>query len=95
MLSPHLQAIIIMAKLPPAFDSLVKIMCQTDKIKDLDLEKVKRAINISSDQRNNGGGQAGHPQKNANAISGVQHSPRDTLFNQQQQYNLCGGRGGC
>ena len=54
-LSPHLQALILMAKLPPTFDSLAQIMCQTDKITNLDLEKVKRAIIIAWDQRNNGG----------------------------------------
>ena len=70
------------------------IMCQTDKITDLDLEKVKRAIGVSWDQRNNGAGGAGRPQKNANAISGVQCGPRDTPFNQQQQYDSRGGRGG-
>ena len=95
MLSPHLQALIIMAKLPPTFNSLAQIMCQTEKIKDLDLETVKRAINVSWDQRNNGGGRAVCPQKNANTISGVQHGPRDTPFNQQQQYDSCSGRGGC
>ena len=93
-LSPHLQALIIMAKLPSTYDSLAQIMCQTDKITNLNLDKVARAISISWDQRNNGAGRAGHPQKNANTISGVQHGPRDTPFNQQQQYDLCGGRGG-
>ena len=93
-ISPHLQALIIMAKLPSTYDSLAQIMCQNDKITDLDLKKVKRAIGVSWDQRNKGAGGAGRPQKNANAISGVQRSPRDTPFNQQQQYNLCGGRGG-
>ena len=94
MLSSHLQALILMAKLPPTYDSLAQIMCQTDKITNLDLDKVKRAINIAWDQRNNGGGKAPCPQKNANAISGVQRGPRDTPFNQQQQYNSHGGRGG-
>ena len=93
-LSPHLQALIIMAKLPPVFDSLAQIMCQTDKIKDYNLDKVKRAIVVSWDQRNNSGGQAARPQKNANAISGVQRGPRDTPFNQQQQYDSHSGRGG-
>ena len=94
-LSPHLQALIIMAKLPPTDNSLAQIMCQTEKITDLDLDKVKMAVNVLWDQRNNGGGRAARPQKNANAISGVQRSPSDTPFNQQQQYNLCSGRGGC
>ena len=60
-LLPHLQALIIMAKLPPTFDSLAQIMCQTEKITDLDLDKVKRAINVSWDQRNNGGVRATLP----------------------------------
>ena len=94
-LSTHLQALIVMAKLPPTFESLAQIMCQTDKITNLDLEKVKRAIIVAWDQRNNSGGQAPRPQKNANAISGVQRGPRDTPFNQQQQYDSHGGRGGC
>ena len=94
MLSPHLQALILMAKLPSTYDSLAQIMCQTDKITNLDLEKVKKAINVAWDQRNNGGGRAPRPQKNANAISGVQRGPRDTPFNQQQQYDSRGGRGG-
>ena len=94
-LSPHLQALILMAKLPPTYDSLAQIMCQTDKIINLDLEKVKKAINVAWDQRNNGGGRAPRPQKNANAISGVQRGPRDTPFNQQQQYDSRSGRGGC
>ena len=93
-ISPHLQVLIIMAKLPSSYNSLAQIMCQTDKITDLSLKKVVRAISISWDQRNNSAGRAGHPQKNANAISGVQCGPRGTPFNQQQQYNSCGGRGG-
>ena len=56
MLSPHLQALILMAKLPPTYNSLAQIMCQTDKITNLDLDKVKRAIKIAWDQRNNSGG---------------------------------------
>ena len=66
-----------------------------EKITDLDLEKVKRAIGVSWDQRNNRAGGVARPQKNANAISGVQHGPRDTPFNQQQQYDsrsVSGGR---
>ena len=55
-ISPHLQALILMARLPPTYDSLAQIMCQTDKIKDYDLEKVKRAIVVAWDQRNNGPG---------------------------------------
>ena len=55
-LSPHLQALILMAKLPPTYDSLAQIMCQTDKITNLDLEKVKKAINVAWDQKSNGGG---------------------------------------
>ena len=93
-ISNHLQALIVMAKLPSAYDSLAQIMCQIDKVSDLSLDKVIKAIGVSWDQRNNGGGQAPRPQKNANAISGVQRGPRDTPFNQQQQYNLRGGRGG-
>ena len=83
-----------MAKLPPAYDSLAQIMCQTEKITDLDFKKVKRAIGVSWDQRDNRAGGAGCPQKNANAISGVQHGPRDTPFNQQQQYDSHSGRQG-
>ena len=94
-LSSHLQALIIMAKLPPALNSLAQIMCQTKKIKDLNLDKIKRAIILSWDQRSNGGGHQQCSQKNANAISGVQCGPRDTPFNQQQQYDSHGGRGGC
>ena len=83
-----------MAKLPSSYDSLAQIMCQIDKVTDLNLDKVVKAIGVSWDQRNNGGGRATRPQKNANAISGVQRGPRDTPFNQQQQYDSRGGRGG-
>ena len=93
-ISNHLQALIVMAKLPSAYDSLAQIMCQIDKVSDLSLDKVIKAIGVSWDQRNNGGGRAPRPQKNANAISGVQRGPRDTPFNQQQQYGSRGGRGG-
>src|ERR1700743_314203 len=93
-LSNHLQALIIMAKLPSSYDSLAQIMCQVEKVTDLSLEKVVKAIGVSWDQRNNGGGRAQRPQKNANAIAGVQRGPRDTPFNQQQQYDSRGGRGG-
>ena len=95
-LSNHLQALIIMAKLPSSYDSLAQIMCQVEKVTDLSLKKVVGAIGISWDQRNNGGARGARPQnqKNANAISGVQRGPRDTPFNQQQQYDSRGGRGG-
>ena len=46
-LSTHLQALIIMAKLPPTLDSLAQIMCQTERVKDLNLDKIKRAIVLS------------------------------------------------
>src|SRR6202000_2234548 len=93
-LSNHLQALIIMAKLPSSYDSLAQIMCQVEKVTDLDLDKVVKAIGVSWDQRSNGGGRTQRPQKNANAISGVQRGPRYTPFNQQQQYDSRGGRGG-
>ena len=55
-ISNHLQALIIMAKLPSSYDSLAQIICQIDKITDLSLDKVVKAIGVSWDQRNNGGG---------------------------------------
>ena len=55
-LSSYLQALIIMAKLPSSYDSLAQIMCQIEKVTDLSLEKVVKAIGVSWDQRSNGGG---------------------------------------
>src|ERR1700743_3078789 len=80
-LSDHLQALIIMAKLPSSYDSLAQIMCQIDNIKDLSLDKVVKAIGVSWDQRNNGASRAQRPQKNANAIYVAQRGPSDTPFN--------------
>ena len=48
-LSNHLQALIIMAKLPSSYDSLAQIMCQIEKVTDLSLDKVVKAIGVSWD----------------------------------------------
>ena len=47
-LSSHLQALIIMAKLPSAYDSLAQIMCQTDKVtvRKLDLSHLCFSLNF-------------------------------------------------
>ena len=86
----ELQALIILAKMPSSMSMLTQMVSQQDKIDDLKLENVRRSIISSWEQTSRQ-----RPQRNANAISGVQRGPRDTPFNQQQQYNSRGGRGGC
>ena len=88
-ITEELQALIILTKMPSSMFMLTQIVSQQDNINRLKLNKVRRSIILSWEQM-----ARQHPQKNANAISGVQHSPRDTPFNQQQQYDSHGGRGG-
>ena len=85
----ELQALIILAKIPSSMSMLTQMVSQQDKINDLKLENVRRSIILSWEQTSRQ-----RPQRNANAISGVQCGPRDTPFNQQQQYDSRGGRGG-
>ena len=85
----ELQALIILAKMPSSMSMLTQMVSQQDKIDDLKLENVRRLIILSWEQTSRQ-----RPQRNANTISGVQCGPRDIPFNQQQQCDLRGGRGG-
>jgi hypothetical protein len=86
----HIQAMILMSKLPREMDSLAQIVCQVGSVKELDFDKLCRSIILSWEQRNNRG--PPRNQQQAKKISAVQRSPNEPTFQQQQQGGS--GRGG-
>jgi len=84
---PHLQAMILVSKLPHQMSALVQSICQTDNIEDLKTDDIKRKAILAWEQhgptqQNNRPFQ--QPQA-AKKISAVQHSGPPPSFQQQQQ----------
>ena len=77
----HFQAMIIMAKLPPSMDSIAQLMCQEERITNLDLSKIRWATALVWEQRQ---GKKAPPHQNANKLSAVKCSPNEPPFKQQQ-----------
>ena len=48
---PHLQCLILLAKLPSSMDGLAQMICQTDDIKSLEIEKIQRQIQVAWEQK--------------------------------------------
>jgi hypothetical protein len=87
----HIQAMVLMSKLPREMDSLAQIVCQVGSVKELDFDKLRRSIILSWEQRNNRG--PPRNQQQAKKISAVQRGPNEPTFQQQQQQGGS-GRGG-
>ena len=50
----YFQAMLIMAKLPSAFDGLVQIFCQKESVKSLDVANMHKTIGLAWEQRKGG-----------------------------------------
>jgi len=79
----HLKCLIILAKLPPTMDSLAQMICQTDDVSDLSIEKIQRQIQVAWEQRAGArdfqrGGQ--HGRGSANKLSAVKRPPGQSLL---------------
>ena len=73
----HIQAMILMSKLPREMDNLAQIVCQVGSVKDLN------SIILSWEQRN--GRNPPRNQQQAKKISAVQRGLNEPSFQQQQQ----------
>jgi len=85
---PHLQAMILVSKLPHQMSALVQSICQTDNIEDLKTDDIKRKAILAWEQRGptqqNNRPFQNQPQA-AKKISAVQRSGPPPSFQQQQQ----------
>ena len=84
----HFQAMLIMAKLPSAFDGLTQIFCQKDTVKSLDVAKMCKTIGLAWEQRKG----AKPPRNQAQKLSAVKRRPNEPPFEQQQGDGQRGGR---
>ena len=84
----HFQAMLIMAKLPSAFNGLAQIFCQKESVKSLDIADMCKTIGLAWEQRK--GGKA--PCNQAQKLSAVKHGPNEPSFKQQQGDGQQGGR---
>ena len=86
---PHLQAMILVSKLPHQMSALVQSICQTDNIEDLKTDDIKRKAILAWEQRGPIQNQNNRPFQQqpqaANKISAVQRSGPPPSFQQQQQ----------
>ena len=73
---PHLQAMILISKLPYQMSALVQSICQTDDIEDLKTDDIKRKAILAWEQRSPAQNQNNRPQQPqaARKISAVQRS---------------------
>jgi len=81
---PHLQAMILVSKLPYQMSALVQSICQTDNIEDLKTDDIKRKAILAWEQRGPVQNQNNHPFQQPQAakkISAVQRSGPPHLFN--------------
>ena len=84
----HFQAMVIMAKLPNAFNDLAQIFCQKESVKSLDVADMRKTIGLAWEQRK--GGKA--PRNQAQKLSTVKRRPNEPPFKQQQGDGQRGGR---
>ena len=84
----HFQAMLIMAKLPSAFDGLAQLFCQKESVKTLDVADMRKTIGLAWEQRK--GGKA--PRNQAQKLSIVKRGPNEPPFEQQQGDGQQGGR---
>ena len=89
-LPPHLQAMILISKLPYQMSALVQSICQTDNIEDLKTDDIKRKAILAWEQRGPTQTQNSRPfqQQQPQAtkkISAIQRSGPPPSFQQQQQ----------
>ena len=84
----HFQAMLIMAKLPSAFDGLAQLFCQKESVKTLDVADMHKTIGLAWEQRK--GGKT--PRNQAQKLSAVKRRPNEPPFEQQQGDGQRGGR---
>jgi len=84
---PHLQAMILVSKLPYQMSALVQSICQTDDIEDLKTDDIKRKGILAWEQRSpaQNNNNCPHQPQAAKKISAVQRSGPPPSFQQQQQ----------
>jgi len=78
----HIQAMILLTKLPPSMDFLAHFICQGTKVPDLNVGKIRKSMLLNWEQQS--GGKTPHPQQ-AQKISAVKRGPNEPPFQQQQQ----------
>jgi len=81
---PHLQAMILISKLPYQMSALVQSICQTDNIEDLKTDDIKCKAILAWEQRSPVQGQ-NNRQQSACRLSAVQRPGPPPQFQQQQQ----------
>jgi len=81
---PHLQAMILVSKLPYQMSALVQSICQTDNIEDLKTDDIKRKAILAWEQCSPVQGQSNR-QQSARRLSAVQRPGPPPQFQQQQQ----------
>jgi len=79
----HIQAMILLAKLPPSMDFLAHFICQESEVLDLKVSKIRKSMLLNWEQRS--GGKQPRPQQSAQKISAVKRGPNEPPFQQQQQ----------
>ena len=85
----HFQGMLIMAKLPSAFDGLAQIFCQKEDVKSLDVSDIRKTIGLAWEQRRGGK----PPLRNqAQKLSAVKRRPNEPPFKQQQGDGQRGGQ---
>ena len=85
----HFQGMLIMAKLPSAFDGLAQIFCQKEDVKSLDVVDICKTIGLTWEQRKVGKAAS---KNQAQKLSAVKHGPNEPPFEQQQGDGQRGGR---
>jgi len=78
----HIQAMILLAKLPPSMDFLAHFICQETEVTGLKVSKIRKSMLLNWEQRS--GGKQPRPQQ-AQKISAVKQGPNEPPFQQQQQ----------
>ena len=84
----HFQAMLIMEKLPSAFNGLTQIFCQKESVKSLDIADMHKTIGLAWEQRKGGK----PPRNQAQKLSAVKCGPNEPLFEQQQGDGQQGSR---
>ena len=84
----HFQAMIIMVKLPSAFNGLTQIFCQREDVKKLEVADMHKTVGLAWDQR-----KGKTPSRNqAQKLSAVKRGPNEPPFKQQQGDGQRGGQ---
>ncbi|KAF9793116.1 hypothetical protein BJ322DRAFT_1154254 [Thelephora terrestris] len=78
-----IKAMMILSRMPPAYDYLAQILCQADDIGKVQIDELRKMVKLAWEQKSSSRRSGQQAQK----LSNVQRAPGNPNFQQQQQHD--------